>query len=126
MKNDIHPSYNLCEVTCVCGNAFQTRSVRPTIKVETCNACHPFYTGKQKILDTAGRIEKFNTKFASTEGKMVITKAKKVVVKSVTPKHTAKRKVLSSAPGKKVDEKAPKAAAAPKAAPAAEKKPESK
>jgi large subunit ribosomal protein L31 len=127
MKNDIHPSYNLCEVSCVCGNTFQTRSVRPVIKVETCNACHPFYTGKQKILDTAGRIEKFNTKFASTEGKMVIVKAKKVVVKSVTPKHTAKRKVLSSAPGKKVDDKAAKAPkAAPAAAPAAEKKPESK
>ncbi len=124
MKNDIHPSYNLCEVTCVCGNAFQTRSVRPVIKVETCNACHPFYTGKQKILDTAGRIEKFNTKFAATEGKMIVTKAKKVVVKSVTPKHNAKRKVLSSAPGKKVDDKAVKAA--PAAAPAAEKKPESK
>jgi len=94
--------------------------------VEICSACHPFYTGKQKLLDTAGRVEKFNTKFASTGGKMVERKAKKVVVKTVTPRHTAKRKVLSSAPvGKKADEKAAKAAA-PKAAPKAEAKPETK
>lgn len=120
MKNDIHPSYNLCEVACVCGNAFKTRSVKPAIKVEICAACHPFYTGKQKLLDTAGRVEKFNTKFAATGGKMLERKARKVVVKSVTPRHTAKRKVLSSAPTKKADEKAAKAA------PKAEKKPESK
>jgi len=121
MKNDIHPSYNLCEVTCVCGNAFQTRSIKPVIKVEVCNACHPFYTGKQKLLDTAGRVEKFNKKFAASDGKMVLVKAKKVVVKSVTPKHTAKRKVLTSAPAKKADEKK-----AVKAAPKAETKPEAK
>lgn len=120
MKNDIHPSYNLCEVTCVCGNSFQTRSVKPVIKVEMCSACHPFYTGKQKLLDTAGRVEKFNKKFAATEGKMVKRAVKKLAAKAVTPRHTAKRKVLSSAPVKKVDEKAP--AAAPKA----EKKPEAK
>jgi large subunit ribosomal protein L31 len=122
MKNDIHPSYTLCEVTCVCGNAFQTRSVKPVIKVEMCSACHPFYTGKQKLLDTAGRVERFNKKFASTEGKMVERKVKKTVVKSVTPRHTAKRKVLSSAATvAKKDDKAPKAAA-PKAAPKAETK----
>jgi len=122
MKNDIHPSYTLCEVTCVCGNAFQTRSVKPVIKVEMCSACHPFYTGKQKLLDTAGRVERFNKKFASTEGKMVERKAKKTAVKSVTPRHTAKRKVLSSAATvAKKDDKAPKAAA-PKAAPKAETK----
>jgi len=124
MKNDIHPTYNICEVSCVCGNAFQTRSIKPVIKVEVCSACHPFFTGKQKLLDTAGRVEKFNKKFAASDGKMVVVKAKKVVVKTVTPKHTAKRKVLSSAPAKKADEKAAKAA--PKAAPAAEKKPETK
>jgi large subunit ribosomal protein L31 len=120
MKNDIHPSYTLCEVSCVCGNAFQTRSVKPAIKVEMCSACHPFYTGKQKLLDTAGRVDRFNKKFAATEGKMLERKVKKTVVKSVTPRHTAKRKVLSSAPVKKVDEKAPKAA--PKAEPKAETK----
>ena len=125
MKNDTHPTYNLCEVSCVCGNAFQTRSIKPVIKVEVCAACHPFYTGKQKLLDTAGRVEKFNTKFAASGGKMVERKMKKVVIKTVTPKHAAKRKVLSSAPAKKADVKAAKAAA-PKVAPAAEKKPETK
>ncbi|MBI4351656.1 MAG: 50S ribosomal protein L31 [Elusimicrobia bacterium] len=125
MKNDIHPAYDLCEVTCVCGNAFKTRSIKPVIKVEVCAACHPFYTGKQKLLDTAGRIEKFKMKFASTDGKMVERKMKKVVVKTVTPKHAAKRKVLSSAPAKKDEKKAAKAAA-PKAAPKAEAKPEAK
>ena len=124
MKNDIHPSYDICEVTCVCGNAFQTRSIKPVIKVEVCSACHPFYTGKQKLLDTAGRIEKFKMKFAATEGKMVERKVKKVVIKSVTPKHTAKRKVLTSAPAKKADEKPAKAGVKP--APKAEAKPETK
>ncbi|MDA8242524.1 MAG: 50S ribosomal protein L31 [Elusimicrobia bacterium] len=120
MKNDIHPSYNLCEVSCACGNKFQTRSVKPSIKVEICYACHPFYTGKQKLLDTAGRVERFQKKFAATGGKMVERKAQKTAVKAVTPRHTAKRKVLSSAPAKK-DEKAPAKPAA-KAAPKAESK----
>lgn len=114
MKNDTHPTYNICEVSCVCGNAFQTRSVRPVIKVEVCNACHPFFTGKQKILDTAGRIEKFKMKFAATDGKTLERKVKKVVIKSVTPKHTAKRKILTSAPAKKADVKAAKPVVAPK------------
>ncbi|OGR52028.1 MAG: 50S ribosomal protein L31 [Elusimicrobia bacterium GWA2_62_23] len=122
MKNDIHPSYNLCEVSCVCGNTFKTRSVKPAIKVEICSACHPFYTGKQKLLDTAGRVEKFNTKFAATGGKMVERKAKKAAVKAVSPRHTVKRKLSSAAVVAKKDEKAPAKAAAPKA----EKKAETK
>jgi large subunit ribosomal protein L31 len=125
MKNDIHPKYNLCEVTCVCGNAFQTRSIKPVIKVEMCSACHPFYTGKQKMLDTAGRVERFNKKFAATEGKMVERKVKVTAVKAVTPRHTAKRKLTSAAAVAKKDEKAPKAAAKP-AAPKAETKTEPK
>jgi large subunit ribosomal protein L31 len=124
MKNDIHPNYDLCEVTCVCGNTFQTRSVKPSIKVEICAACHPFYTGKQKLLDTAGRVEKFNTKFAATGGKMVERKAKKVAVKAVSPRHTVKRKLSSAAAVGKKDEKA--AAPAKAAKPAAAPKPEAK
>lgn len=123
MKNDIHPNYDLCEVTCVCGNVFKTRSVRPSIKVEICSACHPFYTGKQKLLDTAGRVEKFNTKFAATGGKMVERKAKKLAVKAVAPRHTVKRKLSSAAAAAPKTEKA----AAPKAAaPKADKKAETK
>jgi large subunit ribosomal protein L31 len=122
MKNDIHPKYTLCEVSCVCGNSFQTRSVRPSIKVETCSACHPFYTGKQKLMDTAGRIEKFQKKFSATEGKMVERKAKKVAVKTVAPRHTVKRKLSSAATVAKKDEKAAPKAAAPKADKKAETK----
>jgi len=64
MKNDIHPDYHETKVTCGCGNTFTTRSTRKELKVDICNVCHPFYTGKLKFVDTAGRIEKFKTKFA--------------------------------------------------------------
>ena len=64
MKPKIHPNYVDCTVTCACGNTFQTRSTKgEKLKVEICSNCHPFYTGKQKILDTAGRIEKFNRRY---------------------------------------------------------------
>ena len=66
VKPDIHPKYVETTVTCGCGNRFVTRSTRPDMKVDICNACHPFYSGKLKFVDTAGRIEKFQKKFAST------------------------------------------------------------
>jgi large subunit ribosomal protein L31 len=65
MKSDIHPEYIRCQVTCGCGNKFVTRSTKPEIHVEICAACHPFYTGKQKFVDTAGRIEKFRNKYGT-------------------------------------------------------------
>jgi large subunit ribosomal protein L31 len=65
MKDGIHPEYFETAVTCGCGNKFKTRSTRKELKVDICNACHPFYTGKLKYVDTAGRIEKFQTKFAA-------------------------------------------------------------
>lgn len=66
MKPDIHPRYVVTEVTCSCGNTFTTRSTARNgqIHVETCSACHPFYTGKQRVLDTAGRVAKFQQKYA--------------------------------------------------------------
>jgi len=67
MKKDIHPKYGACKVTCACGNSFETRATIPKIKVEICSECHPFYTGKQKLLDTAGRIEKFRRKYGKAE-----------------------------------------------------------
>ncbi|MDD5723502.1 MAG: 50S ribosomal protein L31 [Syntrophales bacterium] len=67
MKKDIHPDYKESTVTCVCGNVFETRSTKGDIKVEICSNCHPFFTGKQKIMDTAGRIEKFNRKYGDLE-----------------------------------------------------------
>ena len=65
MKKDIHPEYFETTVSCGCGNTFQTRSTRKELKVDICSSCHPFYTGKLKFVDTAGRIEKFKNKFAS-------------------------------------------------------------
>lgn len=65
MKEGIHPAYVTTTVHCGCGNTFTTRSVRKEIKVDICSACHPFYTGKLKYIDTAGRIEKFQNKFAA-------------------------------------------------------------
>ena len=65
MQADIHPEYLETKVTCGCGNSFATRSTRKELKVDICNACHPFYTGKLKFIDTAGRIEKFKNKFAA-------------------------------------------------------------
>jgi large subunit ribosomal protein L31 len=65
MKNGIHPDYVDTQVTCGCGNTFVTRSTREEMKVDICNVCHPFYTGKLKYIDTAGRIEKFQSKFAA-------------------------------------------------------------
>lgn len=59
MKPDIHPDYVEATVTCACGETFTTRSTKPEIKVEICSQCHPFYTGKQKMVDTEGRVEKF-------------------------------------------------------------------
>lgn len=64
MKNDIHPEYRKAVVACVCGNTFETRSSMGNIHVEICSACHPYYTGKQKLLDSAGRVERFNKKYA--------------------------------------------------------------
>ncbi|MCK5681503.1 50S ribosomal protein L31 [bacterium] len=63
MREDIHPKYEKCEVTCGCGFNYETRSTKPVIKVEVCSQCHPFYTGKQKFVDSAGRIEKFRRKY---------------------------------------------------------------
>jgi large subunit ribosomal protein L31 len=66
MKEGIHPKYVETKVTCGCGNSFVTRSTKPELKVDICNVCHPFYTGKLKFVDTAGRIEKFQRRFAGT------------------------------------------------------------
>ncbi len=63
MKAEIHPKYEKCMASCACGNSFETRSTRPEIHVEICSACHPFFTGKQRFVDTAGRVEKFKKKY---------------------------------------------------------------
>lgn len=64
MKEKIHPRYLVAQVSCACGNKFTTRSTRKEINVEICSSCHPFFTGKQKLVDSAGRIERFQKKYA--------------------------------------------------------------
>lgn len=95
MKSGIHPKYMPAKISCVCGNSFVTQSTKPVINLEICSACHPFFTGKQKLLDTAGRVERFRKRFAKTGGKMVVRKPKKAAV-SRAP--ASKIKVLSTAP----------------------------
>ncbi len=64
MKADIHPDYVECRISCTCGNVFQTRSTKQSIHVDVCAACHPFFTGQQRLVDTAGRVERFKRKYA--------------------------------------------------------------
>ncbi len=63
MKAKVHPKYYDCTVTCACGHVLQTRSTRQDYRVEICSSCHPFFTGKQKFIDSAGRVERFNTRY---------------------------------------------------------------
>jgi large subunit ribosomal protein L31 len=68
MKTGIHPDYQSANVHCSCGNTFQTRSTVSEIRAEICSACHPFYTGKQKLMDQGGRVERFQRRYAKTQG----------------------------------------------------------
>jgi large subunit ribosomal protein L31 len=68
MKTDIHPDYTETTVTCSCGNSFTTRSTVENLHVELCNECHPFYTGKQKLVDTGGRIDRFERRYGARKG----------------------------------------------------------
>ena len=74
MKKDIHPKYGPAVIRCVCGNVIETRGTRSEISVDICSACHPLFTGKQKLVDTAGRIDKFRKKYA---GRTAVRAAKK-------------------------------------------------
>ena len=67
MKQGIHPKYVDSTITCACGNVIQTRSTKPEIRVEVCSKCHPFYTGKQKLVDTGGRVERFKRRYANAK-----------------------------------------------------------
>ena len=68
MKTQIHPTYQATEVRCSCGNGFVTRSTQPDLHVELCNECHPFFTGKQKLVDTGGRVERFQRRLEKAGG----------------------------------------------------------
>lgn len=79
MKPGIHPKYEVVEVRCACGNTFQTRSTKKDLHLEICNACHPFFTGRQKLIDTEGRVERFTKRFGaqSVAARKEATKAAK-------------------------------------------------
>jgi len=84
MKPSIHPRYEAVTVRCACGNEFVTRSTRKDLSIALCNGCHPFYTGKQKFVDTAGRIEKFQRRYHVAEGQgTLVREAKKVTLRQV-------------------------------------------
>ncbi|MEY3090269.1 MAG: hypothetical protein RL113_585 [Pseudomonadota bacterium] len=63
MRKEIHPEYVTCKVTCACGNTFEVRTEQETMSIDICNECHPFFTGSEKIVDAAGRVEKFKSKY---------------------------------------------------------------
>ena len=86
MKANVHPEYVVTKVTCTCGNEFTTRSTETSgeIRAEVCSACHPFYTGKQKVMDTAGRIDKFRQRYAAKPA------AAKAPAAATTPKPSGK------------------------------------
>jgi len=113
MKSGIHPDYKPAKVICACGNVIETRSTRGDFHIEICSQCHPFFTGKQKILDTAGRIEKFKTRYAAQPAAPAPKKVEpaRPATKAEAPKENRAAKRAKSGKTK---------AAKPEAAPAAE------
>lgn len=89
MKPEIHPEYQTATITCACGNVVETRSTKGSFTVDVCSACHPFYTGRQKMLDTAGRVDRFRRKYAATGGKTV--RKTKATKKAAAQKKVAKK-----------------------------------
>ena len=124
MKEAIHPEYKPAKIICNCGNVIETRSTRGDFHIEICSACHPFFTGKQKIMDTAGRIEKFKTRYATSPGKEEAKKA--APAPAPAPKKAEAPKENRAAKRAKAGKSKAKAepAATAEAAPAAESKPE--
>ncbi|MEN3013673.1 MAG: 50S ribosomal protein L31 [Endomicrobiia bacterium] len=93
MKEGIHPKYVECIVSCACGYTFKTRSTKPEIKLEVCGNCHPFFSGKQKFVDTAGRVDKFVKKYGE---KFTPTKRTKKVKEKIKSEKVIKEKKLST------------------------------
>jgi large subunit ribosomal protein L31 len=90
MKEGIHPEYKPAKVLCACGAVIETRSTRGDFHIEICSSCHPFFTGKQKIMDTAGRIERFKTRYAAVTGAEPKKVAPAPAAVAVAPKASAK------------------------------------
>lgn len=109
MKKNIHPQYGPATVTCSCGNTFTTGSTKSEIRVEICSACHPFFTGQQKILDTAGRVEKFQKRMSLKQDgltkkaeKNAKRREKDIEIKDVEVKEPKKKKLTEQTKGDEV------------------------
>src|SRR5262247_3450269 len=96
VKAGIHPKYEEVEVRCACGNTFKTRSTKPELHLEICSACHPFFTGRQKLIDTEGRVERFTKKFGAQTSEQRKTAAKAVKVAKAAAKTSGTKKKASS------------------------------
>ena len=108
MKNGIHPEYVECTVRCSCGNTFVTRSTKSEMKIDICNACHPFFTGTQKLIDTGGRVQRFTDKFGAAREAVAAREAEKKAAKAAA---AAEREAAKKAEReKKAAEKAARAA----------------
>jgi large subunit ribosomal protein L31 len=123
MKEAIHPDYKAAKIVCNCGAVIETRSTRGDFHVEICSNCHPFFTGKQKLMDTAGRIEKFKTRYAATPAAPAKAEAKPAPAPAAK-KAEAPKENRAAKRAKAGKSKPAKAEAAPAEAPAAESKPE--
>ena len=97
MKEGIHPKYQEVEVRCACGNTFKTRSTKPELHLEICSACHPFFTGRQKLIDTEGRVERFTKKFGAQTSEQRKTAAKAVKATKAAVTASAKKKTTKPA-----------------------------
>lgn len=115
MKKGLHPEYMDCTVKCTCGNTFVTRSTKPELKIDICNACHPFFTGTQKLIDTGGRVQRFADKFGSASAAVAEREAAKKAAKAAAAaeleaKKKAEREAKAAAKAERAAAYAAKAA----------------
>ncbi|MBO4365712.1 MAG: 50S ribosomal protein L31 [Eggerthellaceae bacterium] len=116
MRKDIHPKYMDCTVRCTCGNTFQTRSTKPELRVDICSACHPFFTGTQKLIDTGGRVQRFTDKFGAARENLAAREAakkaaRKADAEAAAAKRAAEREAKAAEKAKRAAEFAKKAEA---------------
>ena len=126
MKTKIHPEYVTSLVHCACGNSFETRSTKPDLHVEICSNCHPFFTGQQRIVDTAGRVERFAKRLEKSQAVKAAAKPKKArkTVIEIDPKLTQPAAETVTTPRREQRAPTPEATAEPEAAPEQESAPE--
>ena len=109
MKKDIHPKYVESTISCACGATIKTRSTKPKMTVDLCSACHPFFTGKQKLVDTAGRVEKFRRKYGEAVPKRAPRVKKAAAPKKAAPASRARAKKLAPTKPEAAEAKPPAA-----------------